>query len=1137
MRDSSNRISHVAAILVLVMLSVSTSAAEETDPSARVQVLVPGFEVVELPIRLPNLNNLRYRANGSLYALGYNGNVWILTDTDRDGLEDSSRIFFENTNQLRGPIGMAVIPDGHPLLQRDGAVVPEARGVVVASKGKVSALIDFDGDDVAETERVIASGWKEIPPNVDTIGVAIHPTDGSIFFGLGTAEYDNAYLIDEQGHSNWSLASERGTVQRIKPDLSGRETVCTGVRFTIGLQFDEHGELFATDQEGATWLANGNPFDELLHIRHGLHYGFPPRHPRHLPKVFDEPSVFDYRPQHQSACGLAFNIPHSPATKTFGPDDWLGDAFVTGESRGKLYRTKLIRTGTGDYLAVNQILACLSMLAVDCTVTPSGNLLIGCHSGGPDWGTGPNGEGKIFLIRSRPSEAPRPVMAWCSGQNECRILFDRPLKPEGLKGIAERISLTAGPYVSAGDRLEVIRPGYEVVQLQERSPRKAIAVYSASVTADHRTLVLSTAVQTEAVQYAVRLPGMERQLETTMVGALPQENQIDLDYSLSGVWAQWTPSSVDRDISDAAVRHDAVILPYLDFDVVRAMRLNEPQAEVFLTQIGKQGTLQLATRVATNGLFLPTTQPGSSLDFSILDDQWITQRRLRLRCSHPMSGRFRGHKVESSIRGVENTIELDLSNLDDELPLLELTMTTGDRPLTLHVDWLARFQDGSERSGAMPIQRLLVPWATRVSTLVETPQAREILQLAHANWGRGRQVFRSQQAMCHRCHTVHGEGGQVGPNLSNLIHRDYDSVARDIRHPSYAINPDFISYTVETKSGQVFTGVLQGDGPTLTINDSAGNATKLASDDVAHIQASPVSVMPADLAAKITDEQFRDLVAFLLLPPPHMPRDLTEPGAPPRSRRDMEALLAGAGETVLPQKQLHLLLVAGPQDHGPGEHDYPAWQRVWSQLLAAADHVTVDTAMDWPTGEQLKVADTIVLYQKGTWNENRAQAIDAHLAKGRGLVLIHWAVEGEGMASAFAQRIGFASDLNRTQYRHGPLQVNWQSETGHPIARNLSRISLVDESYWNLVAGSTGKLELLAKGGPEAGDIRPPLFWTVQPLNGRVFVSIPGHYSWTFDDPVFRTILLRGIAWASHEAVDRFNELVTLGVSPEPNQY
>ena len=38
-----------------------------------------------------------------------------------------------------------------------------------------------------------------------------------------------------------------------------------------------------------------------------------------------------------------------------------------------------------------------------------------------------------------------------------------------------------------------------------------------------------------------------------------------------------------------------------------------------------------------------------------------------------------------------------------------------------------------------------------------------------------------------------------------------------------------------------------------------------------------------------------------------------------------------------------------------------------------------------------------------------------------------------------------------------------------------------------------------------------------------------GHYSWTFDDPLFRILLLRGIAWTTQEEVDRFNDLVTPG--------
>jgi len=37
--------------------------------------------------------------------------------------------------------------------------------------------------------------------------------------------------------------------------------------------------------------------------------------------------------------------------------------------------------------------------------------------------------------------------------------------------------------------------------------------------------------------------------------------------------------------------------------------------------------------------------------------------------------------------------------------------------------------------------------------------------------------------------------------------------------------------------------------------------------------------------------------------------------------------------------------------------------------------------------------------------------------------------------------------------------------------------------------------------------------------------------SLTFDDPQFRILLLRGIAWTAKEPVDRFNDLVPPGAS------
>lgn len=1114
------------AIAAALTLMSGVHAQVNTPP---VQVLIPGFDVFELPVKLPNLNNLRYREEGGLYALGYNGNVWLLHDSDGDGLEDSSKIFFENKAHLRGPIGIAVVPAGHALLHRQGTLIPEARGVVVASKGKVSALLDFDGDDVAEVEQVIASGWTEIPPNVDTIGVAIHPVDGSIYFGLGTASYNNAYLLDKQGQSAFDLTSERGTIQRIKPDLSGREIVCTGVRFTIGMQFNSQNELFATDQEGATWLANGNPFDELLHIRPGRHYGFPPRHPRNLPRVFDEPSLFDYRPQHQSTCGLALNLARPPIAKTFGPESWVGDAFIAGESRGKLYRTQIVETSPGEYIAANQILACLTMLTVDCTLTPTGGLLVCCHSGGPDWGTGPSGEGTLFLIQERPSDVPRPIAVWPSSSQEVRIAFDRPLDPALLKGIAANVEITAGPYVNAGDRWEVLRPGYEVVKNQQAASRQKVTVHTAGMTEDRRTLLLATAPQTEAVQYSVQLPGMGREREVSPVGALPQAPAVDVAYSLAGIQATWVPAS-ELGASQTFQESNTWtgVLPHLDFAASRALRAGVPDMETLAERLSKRGLLTLKARLDTEGLFIPVKQPGSQLDYVPEDDEWLSARVLRLRSSREFQVQFGDRHHISSAGQAEHVLELDLPDTTEDLTTLEWKLAPGTGPLQLHAEWVARFKDGTTRSGPLPIHRLLVPWAMKESSNSDVARERKIPELAGANWGRGRQVFHSQEAACARCHVAHGEGGNTGPDLSNLVHRDYESVDRDIRHPSFAINPDFVTYQVLTKEGLLLTGVLRNEGEILQIRDASGQTNAIHRDEVEEIRPSAVSIMPDGAATRLGDSQYRDLLAYLMLPPPKMPRDAKEPAPPPRTREEVAAVLAGAEEPSVPLKPLNLLLIAGRKDHGPGEHDYPAWLHAWSQLLAAADGITVDTAMEWPSATQFDKADTIVLYQKGSWNEERAAAIDTHLAKGLGLVLIHWAIEGGNEAAAFSRRIGLASDSRGTKYRHGWLEVDFTSGESHPIARNLLKIELHDESYWNLV-GDT-KTNLLAIGGIESGDVRPPLFWTVEPNRGRIFVSIPGHYSWTFDDPIFRTILLRGIAWASHESVDRLNSVVPLGV-------
>jgi hypothetical protein len=261
------------------------------------------------------------------------------------------------------------------------------------------------------------------------------------------------------------------------------------------------------------------------------------------------------------------------------------------------------------------------------------------------------------------------------------------------------------------------------------------------------------------------------------------------------------------------------------------------------------------------------------------------------------------------------------------------------------------------------------------------------------------------------------------------------------------------------------------------------------------------------------------------LPPTAMPRDHKGLRPKPRPAAEVEAILAGAAkpEKVRP---IRIVLVAGKKDHGTGEHDYPAWQTAWAALFKLADGVEVATAWEWPDPEEFRKADVMIFYQHGDWSPARSADVDAFLDRGGGLVYVHWAVDGREDAPGFAKRIGLASRGGNIKYRHGPLDLVFNPTAKHPVSRNFDRLKLVDESYWML----TGNLPENRVIATQVEDAQPrPLFWSIEHGRGRVFVSIPGHFSWTFDDPLFRVLLLRGTAWVAREPVDRFNDLVWPG--------
>ena len=902
-------------------------------PENPIKMLAPGFSARELPVELTNINDAVYASDGRLFALGYDGRIHVLRDTDGDGLEDQATLFWDKPT-LKSPIAMALAPEG----------------LYVTSIGKISLFKDANQDNRSDEEEIVVTGWEK-PDNysggVDALGLA-RASDGSLYFTLGCYDFTNAYRLRD-GKSHYRTGSERGAVIKVSPDRKRRETVCTGVRFGIALAINKDGDLFATDQEGETWLPGGNPLDELLHIQPGKHYGFPPKHAQHLPDVTDEPATVEFGPQHQSTCGLIFNEPLTEGGKHFGPAFWRSDAIVSGYSRGKLWRVPLVKTPSG-YRGRPVLFACVKMLTLETAIDPAGNLLVLCHSGAPDWGSGPSGEGRIFKISYIDPTAPQPQSAWSENSLETRVRFDRPLDP-AIARMAVNQEIAYGDYVRAGDRHESFRPGYYVViQQQQAAFRGRLRVVAASLTDDARTLILRTDPKPARTWYAVTIPGVRG------VGASAKPETVEFDFFL---------------------------------DDPKLPRPPQPR------------------------------RPGKAAR----------------RCRPNLAG--------------------------------------GDR-------------------------------------------------------ARGETIFHGQKARCGACHLVRGKGARIGPDLSNLVHRDAASVLRDIKEPSAAINPDYVPYKLLLNDGRTLTGLVRSESADqFRVTDTDAKEHVVAAGEIDQLAAERVSIMPADIDKQLSPGDFKDLLAFLLAPdPPQEPKGVERP--PLRSRQEVEAALKAvpAEETTVDPKPLNVLLVWGIKDHGPGEHDYPRWQREWSALLAKSPGVNVRTVQDWPDTALFTWANAIVLFHMHQrYDEPRLKEIDAFTARGGGVTLLHSAVIPKGEPEKFAQRFGLAWKWQTTKFRHGPLDLNL---TDHELTRGLPKsFRLVDETYWPMI-GDTKNITVLATAKEEGRE--EPMLWTSEREKGRVLGCILGHYYWTFDDPLFRVLLLRGLAWTARQPPGRFNGLVTDGV-------
>jgi len=117
---------------------------------------------------------------------------------------------------------------------------------------------------------------------------------------------------------------------------------------------------------------------------------------------------------------------------------------------------------------------------------------------------------------------------------------------------------------------------------------------------------------------------------------------------------------------------------------------------------------------------------------------------------------------------------------------------------------------------------------------------------------------------CGKCHRLHGEGGDVGPDLTGYERSNFDFLSLAIADPSAAIREEYTNYRLLTVDGQLLTGLLVDRSEyAVQLRTAEGQTLRFPLTEVESLQASPISLMPEDSLQSLGQREIRDLLSYI----------------------------------------------------------------------------------------------------------------------------------------------------------------------------------------------------------------------------------------------------------------------------------
>jgi putative heme-binding domain-containing protein len=143
----------------------------------------------------------------------------------------------------------------------------------------------------------------------------------------------------------------------------------------------------------------------------------------------------------------------------------------------------------------------------------------------------------------------------------------------------------------------------------------------------------------------------------------------------------------------------------------------------------------------------------------------------------------------------------------------------------------------------------------------------------------GRLVFNK---VCGQCHKMHGEGQEVGPDITLNGRANFEQLLSNVLDPSLVIGADYQATSVVTTKGRLLTGLMVEDSTTkISLKVQGGKVEVIPRSEVEEVSRSKNSLMPEGLEKQITPKEMADLFGYLILDkPPEDPKAKKIPGAP-----------------------------------------------------------------------------------------------------------------------------------------------------------------------------------------------------------------------------------------------------------------